>query len=122
MSAAFVAEHLGDGEAVFVIDETGGSEEEPAHRRRTSGVLMSSRQGGELSGRRTPSLRHPDDPRSTPPCTCRHPAATTCNAVAGVPEQVRFATKPHLAARMIADAVDAGLPCRVGGRRRGLRQ
>jgi hypothetical protein len=33
-------------------------------------------------------------------------------AEAGVPEQVRFATKPQLAARMIEAAVIAGLPCR----------
>jgi SRSO17 transposase len=33
-------------------------------------------------------------------------------AAAGVPAQVRFATKPQLARRMIADAVAGGLPCR----------
>ncbi|MGW3601586.1 IS701 family transposase [Micromonospora sp. NPDC005161] len=33
-------------------------------------------------------------------------------AEAGVPEQVRFATKPQLAARMIETAVSSGLPCR----------
>lgn len=33
-------------------------------------------------------------------------------AEAGVPEQVRFATKPQLASRMIEAAVTAGLPCR----------
>jgi SRSO17 transposase len=33
-------------------------------------------------------------------------------AEAGVPEQVRFATKPQLASRMIETAVTAGLPCR----------
>jgi SRSO17 transposase len=33
-------------------------------------------------------------------------------AEAGVPEHVRFATKPQLASRMIETAVRAGLPCR----------
>jgi SRSO17 transposase len=31
---------------------------------------------------------------------------------AGIPDLVRFATKPQLAARMIETAVTAGLPCR----------
>ena len=40
---------------------------------------------------------------------------------AGVGEDVEFATKPELALRMIARALDAGVPGRLGHRRRGLR-
>ena len=38
----------------------------------------------------------------------------------GVPQGVEFATKPELARRMVACALDAGSAGGVGGRRRGL--
>ncbi|MGN9813475.1 transposase [Micromonospora sp. BQ11] len=46
-----------------------------------------------------------------PQCWCDDPQR---RAEAGIPEQVRFATKPQLAVRMIEAAVTGGLPCRWG--------
>ena len=47
-------------------------------------------------------------------CICRSLGSATRpgHADAGVPENVVFATKPHLAATMITDAVQAGTPAR----------
>lgn len=87
-----IGRQLGDAEAVLVIDET-----------------------GDLKKGRTPSASS----GSIPVLPARRgplPAESWCDdpvrrAEAGVPEQVRFPTKPQLAAAMIETAA-AGLACR----------
>jgi SRSO17 transposase len=109
----FLVEHLGDPEAVLVIDETGdlkkGTRTVGVQRQYTGTagrienaqvavyLVYASQAGHALIDR---ELYLPqgwiDDPHR-----CR---------AAGVPDQVGFATKPALAAAMIGRALDAGTP------------
>ncbi|WP_449843715.1 IS701 family transposase [Micromonospora chalcea] len=111
----FVGDHLGDAEAVLVIDETGDLKK---------GGTPSACSGSiRAQPARSRTVRSPCT-SSTPPmlvmrCSTRRSTSPNpwCDdaerrAEAGVPQQVRFATKPQLASRMIATAVTAGLPCR----------
>jgi SRSO17 transposase len=108
----YVVEHLGDPEAVLVVDETGdlkkGTGTVGVQRQYTGTagrvenaqvavyLVYASRAGHALVDR---ELYLPqgwiDDPER-----CR---------AAGVPEQVEFATKPQLATRMLGRALDVGV-------------
>jgi SRSO17 transposase len=109
----YVVEHLADREAVLVVDETGDVKKGTA----TAGV---ARQYSGTAGRvqncqvavyltyATPTGHALIDrelclPRSWAGDPSRRGAA-------GIPEEVGFATKPALARRMIARALDAGVP------------
>ncbi len=128
---AYVVEHLGDPQAVLVVDETGflkkGTKSVGVQRQYSGtagriencqiGVFLSyaSPQGRTFLDR---ELYLPQD--------------WAANAVrrqeAGVPEAVTFQTKPRLAQQMLTRALDAGVPARwvtgdeVYGSDRRLRQ
>jgi SRSO17 transposase len=110
---AYVVEHLSDPEAVLVIDETGdlkkGIQSVGVQRQYTGTagrienaqvavyLVYASDAGHALIDR---ELYVPRDWINDP---------DRCQA-AGVPDQVGFATKPNLARRMLARALDAGVP------------
>lgn len=111
----FVAAQLGDPDAVLIVDETGDLKK----GRHTVGVQRQySGTAGKVencqlavhlvyaAGRGHAML---DTALYLPNSWCTDPGR---RAEAGVPEHVRFATKPQLARRMIDGAVAAGLPCR----------
>ena len=111
----YVIDQLGDADAVLVLDETGdvkkGTRTVGVQRQYTGTagrienaqvavyLAYAAPKGHTLIDRR---LYLPkgwaDDPDR--------------RAVAGVPEQVEFATKPELATKMITEALDAGTPAR----------
>jgi SRSO17 transposase len=110
----YVLEHLGDEDGVLVVDETGflkkGSKSAGVARQYSGtagriencqiGVFLgyASRHGHALIDRALylPKEWAEDRARRT---------------AASVPDAVTFATKPALAQRMIARALDAGVPC-----------
>jgi SRSO17 transposase len=112
---AYVVEHLGDPDAVLVLDETGflkkGSKSVGVKRQYSGtagriensqiGVFLAyaSRQGHALIDR-----------------ALYLPETWACNgarrAEAGVPESVGFTTKPTLGQAMLKRAFAAGVPCR----------
>ncbi|WP_145821862.1 IS701 family transposase [Micromonospora sagamiensis] len=112
---AFVVEHLGDPEAVLVIDETGdlkkGRHTVGVQRQYsgTAGKIENCQLAVHLVYATDTAHAMVDTALYLPKSWCDDPERRTR---AGVPEQVRFATKPQLAARMITAAVTAGLPCR----------
>src|SRR6266511_2048425 len=109
----YLVEHLGDPEAVLVVDETGDLKKGTATvgvQRQYTGtagrietaqvavyLVYASRAGHALIDR---ELYLPQG-WSDDPARLR---------VAGVPAQVGFATKPALAAQMVGRALDAGVP------------
>jgi SRSO17 transposase len=110
---AYVVEHLGDPEAVLVIDETGdlkkGLQSVGVQRQYTGTAgrvenaqvavyLLYASDAGHAMIDRELYL-----PKSwiEDPDRCR---------TAGIPEQVSFATKPHLATQMLTRTLDAGVP------------
>src|SRR4051794_27481271 len=111
---AYVVEHLGDDDAVLVLDETGflkkGTKSAGVHRQYSGtagrvencqiGVFLgyASRYGQALIDRRLylPEAWAQDEAR---------------RAKAGVPEEITFATKPEIARDLIAAALDAGASC-----------
>jgi SRSO17 transposase len=111
----YVTEHLGDPDAVLVVDETGdlkkGTHTVGVQRQYTgtAGRIENAQVAVYLTyaGRRGHAMgdRELYLPRSwtTDPDRC---------AAAGVPDDVEFATKPALAAAMLARALDAGVPAR----------
>ncbi|WP_343447794.1 IS701 family transposase [Micromonospora schwarzwaldensis] len=111
----FVGEHLGDVEAVLVIDETGdlkkGRHTVGVQRQYsgTAGKIENCQLAVHLVYATEAGHAMLDTALYLPKSWCDDPDR---RAEAGVPEQVRFATKPQLASRMIAAAVTAGLPCR----------
>jgi SRSO17 transposase len=110
----YVVEHMGDPQAVLVVDETGflkkGTKSAGVQRQYSGtagriencqlGVFLAyaSRHGHALIDRELylPEGWTADRQR------CR---------VAGIPEQVEFHTKPQLARVMLERALDAGVPC-----------
>ncbi|MEU4789737.1 IS701 family transposase [Micromonospora tulbaghiae] len=111
----FVGDHLGDAEAVLVIDETGDLKK----GRHTVGVQRQySGTAGKIENCQVAvHLVYATDAGHAMLDTALYLPKSWCDdaehrAEAGVPQQVRFATKPQLASRMIATAVTAGLPCR----------
>jgi SRSO17 transposase len=111
----YVTEHLGDPDAVLVVDETGdlkkGAHTVGVQRQYTgtAGRIENAQVAVYLTyaGRRGHAMldRELYLPRSwtTDPDRC---------AAAGVPDDVEFATKPALAAGMLARALDASVPAR----------
>jgi len=110
---AYVVEHLGDPEAVLVVDETGDL-------KKGTGTVGVKRQYTGTAGRienaqvavylvYASSAGHAliDRDLYLPRSWIDDPAR--CQAV-GVPDQVGFATKPALAKAMICRALDAGVP------------
>src|SRR5829696_5580160 len=111
---AYVVEHLGDEQAVLVLDETGflkkGDKSAWVQRQYSGtagriencqiGVFLgyASRHGQALIDR---ALYLPQSWAGDPPR----------RAVAGVPEGVGFATKPQLGRALLAHAFAAGVPC-----------
>lgn len=111
---AYVVEHLGDPDAVLVLDETGflkkGTKSAGVHRQYSGtagrietcqiGVFLAyaSRHGHALIDR---ALYLPE--------TWAADAAR--RAEAGVPEEIRFTTKPKLGQAMLKRAFAAGVPC-----------
>src|SRR3954447_8015468 len=111
---AYVIEHLGDDDAVLVLDETGflkkGTKSAGVHRQYSGtagrvencqiGVFLgyASRHGRALIDRALylPQTWTQDRPR------CRD---------AGIPDEVAFATKPKIARAMLERAVLAHVPC-----------
>jgi SRSO17 transposase len=111
----YVVDHLGDEEAVLVVDETGDLKKGTATvgvQRQYTGTagrienaqvavyLVYSAKAGHAAIDRELYV-----PRSWTEDRQR------C-ASAGIPEQIGFATKPALAARMITRALDSGVPAR----------
>ncbi len=110
----YVIDHLGDPGAVLVVDETSGSEEGHHHGGGAASVHRDRGADRERPGRGLPGLRHRRGARVPRPGALYLPKSWTedrgrCRA-AGVPDDVAFATKPALAAGMIARALDAGTP------------
>jgi SRSO17 transposase len=111
---AYVVEHLGDPDAVLVLDETGfvkKGEKSAGVQRQYSGTAgrvencqvgvflgYASRRGHALIDR---ALYLPEG----------WAGDAGRRAGAGVPSEVAFATKPKLGAAMLERALDAGVPC-----------
>jgi SRSO17 transposase len=111
----FVGRELGDAQAVLVIDETGDLKK----GRHTVGVQRQySGTAGKIENCQlavhlvyATAVRHAIlDAALYLPKSWRDDPERRVEA--GIPEAVRFATKPQLASRMIETAVTAGLPCR----------
>jgi SRSO17 transposase len=110
---AYVVEHLGSADAVLVVDETGDVKKGAASagvQRQYSGTAgrVENCQVAVFLSYASPAGHALIDrelylPRSwtADPARC---------AAAGIPEGTAFATKPKLARRMIARALDAGTP------------
>ena len=108
-------QRLGDAEAMLVVDETGdvkkGTRSVGVQRQYTgtAGRIENAQVGVFLTY--TTSTGHAlMDRELYLPCSWTGDTARC--AVAGVPEGTAFATKPALASRMIARALDAGVPAR----------
>lgn len=106
----FVIEHLQDDEAVLVVDETGdlkkGTTTVGVWRQYTgtAGRIENSQVAVYLAYSTSRGHAAIDRELYVPRSWTRD--AARCQA-AGIPERVRFATKPALAARMIGRALDA---------------
>src|SRR5215211_8295699 len=110
---AYVAEHLGDPDAVLVLDETGFLEKgdrSAGVQRQYSGTAgrIENCQIGVFLGY---ASRHGqaliDRALYLPKCWAGDAAR---RAAAGVPEEVGFATKPKLGLAMLERALEAGVP------------
>ena len=110
---AYVVEHLGNPEAVLVIDETGFLKKgvkSVGVQRQYSGTAgrIENCQIGVFLAYATPQARTFLDRELYLPQAWAGDAAR--RAEAGVPEAVEFATKPQLAQRMLQRAREAGVP------------
>jgi SRSO17 transposase len=111
----YVIEHLGDTDATLVVDETGDLEKGvhtvgvQRQYTGTAGRIENSQVAVYLTYATAAGHAFLDRalylPKSwtTDPDRCQQ---------AGVPGEVRFATKPALAKHLITDALDAGVPAR----------
>lgn len=112
---AFVGHHLGEADAVLVIDETGdlkkGRHTVGVQRQYsgTAGKIENCQLAVHLVYATNAGHAMLDAALYLPKSWCDDPER---RAEAGIPDTVRFATKPQLAASMIEAAVTAGLPCR----------
>jgi SRSO17 transposase len=110
---AYLVEHLGDPEAVLVVDETGDL-------KKGTGTVGVQRQYTGTAGRVENAqvavylVYATDAGHGVIDRELYLPRSWTCDPerlqAAGVPDQVGFATKPKLATTMICRALDAGIP------------
>jgi SRSO17 transposase len=110
---AYVVEHLGDPQAVLVVDETGflkKGTKSVGVQRQYSGTAgrIENCQIGVFLAHASPGGRTFLDRELYLPAGWADDAAR--RAEAGVPAAVPFRTKPQLAQRMLARALDAGVP------------
>lgn len=111
--AAYVVEHLGAESAVLVVDETGflkkGTKSVGVQRQYsgTAGRIENSQIGVFLAYATAQARTFIDRELYLPKEWAEDGGR---RAEANVPEEVRFATKPHLARLMIARAVEAKVP------------
>ena len=122
---AYVAEHLGDPDAVLVVDETGflkkGTRSVGVQRQYsgTAGRIENCPIGVFLAYASAAGRAFLDRELYLP-------EAWTADAArrgeAGVPPDGEFRTKPQLARAMLERAFAAGVPAGGGDRRRGLRR
>ena len=124
-ASAWAVEHLDDGDAVLIVDETAGEKSSAdcvGAARQYSGtvggvalcqvavtVTYATSRGHVLIGR---ALYLPEG------CA----ADEEHRELAGIPEEVVFATKPQLASALLDHAHARGDPRRLRGRRRGIRR
>jgi SRSO17 transposase len=110
---AYVAEHLGDSQAVLVVDETGdlkkGTQTVGVKRQYTgtAGRVENAQVAVLLVYTSPAGHAVVDRELYLPKDWTRDPERMRA---AGVPDQVGFATKPALATRMVTRALDAGVP------------
>lgn len=111
----YVTEHLGDPEAVLVLDETGDLKKGTAtvgvqrQYTGTAGRIENSQVAVYLVYAAARGYAFIDRALYLPKSWTSDPARM---AAAGVPADVEFATKPALARQMIARAAQAGVPAR----------
>src|ERR671938_1608224 len=111
---AYVAEHLGDPEAVLVLDETGflkkGTKSAGVQRQYsgTAGRIENCQIGVFLGYASRHGQALIDRALYLPEGWARDAGR---RAGAGVPAEVSFATKPKLGRAMLDRALDAGVPC-----------
>jgi SRSO17 transposase len=110
---AYLVEHLGDPGAVLVVDETGdlkkGTQTVGVQRQYTgtAGRVENAQVAVLLTYASQAGHGVIDRELYVPRSWTRDPDRLRA---AGVPDQVRFATKPALAKAMLARALDAGVP------------
>jgi SRSO17 transposase len=110
----YVVEHLGESDAVLVIDETGflkkGTKSVGVARQYsgTAGRIENCQIGVFLAYATRRGRTFLDRELYLPRAWAADPDR---RAVAGVPAEVPFATKPQLARQMITRALAAGVPC-----------
>src|SRR5690606_9979004 len=108
----FVVDHLGTGDVVLVVDETGdlkkGTHTVGVQRQYTgtAGRIENSQVAVYLAYATPRGHAAIDRELYLPRSWTENPER--CQA-AGIPEDIAFATKPQLAARMIHHALDAGI-------------
>jgi SRSO17 transposase len=111
----FVVEHLGEPDAVLIIDETGdlkkGACTVGVQRQYTgtAGRIENAQVAVYLTYAGRAGHAMIDRELYLPRCWADDPQRRTA---AGVPDELEFATKPTLAAAMLARAVRAGVPAR----------
>jgi SRSO17 transposase len=111
---AYVVEHLGDPDAVLVLDETGfvkkGRHSVGVQRQYsgTAGRIENCQIGVFLAYASAKGQALIDRALYLPERWAGDPAR---RKEAGVPEELVFATKPQLGRRMLERALDAGVPC-----------
>ncbi|MFG2915968.1 IS701 family transposase [Kitasatospora sp. NPDC048298] len=111
----FVVDHLGDENAVLVVDETGdlkkGTASVGVQRQHTgtAGRIENSQVAVYLVYATSAGHAAIDRRLYVPRSWTQDP--DRCRA-AGIPDDLRFATKPALATEMIGQALDAGVPAR----------
>ncbi len=109
---AYVLEHVADPQAILVIDETGflkkGRKSVGVQRQYsgTAGRIENCQIGVFLAYASCQGRTFIDRELYLPQTWAKEPAR---RQEAGVPEEVTFATKPHLAQRLLARALAAGL-------------
>jgi SRSO17 transposase len=111
----YVVDHLGDSDAVLVVDETGDLKKGTAtvgvqrQYTGTAGRVENAQVAVYLAYAARAGHAFIDRSLYLPRSWTDDPARC---AAAGVPEKVEFATKPALATAMIGRALDAGTPAR----------
>jgi SRSO17 transposase len=111
----YVVAHLGDKQAVLIVDETGflkKGDKSAGVQRQYSGTAgrIENCQVGVFLGYASKHGRTFLDRELYLPQQWAESAER--RAGAGIPEEVRFATKPQLARQMIARALQTGVPCK----------